>query len=175
MNIMVLGCSGGGKSTTATKLGEVFGLRVIHLDLILWKSGWVRRDDDEIALLAHEAFAEGGWVSDGNHSNAKFDERVKRADMLVWVDMPRWRCLVNIVKRVWKYRGKSRPSMTEGCPERLNWEFILWVWNFNKNRGKKIAALFEQQKLNKRLYRLRNYHELNKFLADVKKGNGFQR
>lgn len=174
MNIMVLGCSGGGKSITAFKLAEMFDLRVIHFDLLLWKPGWVRRDDEEINQMAEVAFRADGWVSDGNHSKAQFDERVKRADMLVWVDMPRWRCIMNISTRVWKYRGKSRPSMTEGCPERLNLEFFLWVWNFNKNRGQKIEKLFEKMQSEKRLYRLKNYTELNEFLNNMQKEAGFQ-
>lgn len=127
MNIMVLGCSGGGKSTTAAKLAEIFDLRVLHLDLYLWKSGWVQRDSEEIRALILPEIKLAGWVTDGNHSNGCYAERLEAADMLVWVDMPRWRCMLNILIRVWKYRGKTRPSMTEGCPERLDLEFTVYV------------------------------------------------
>jgi hypothetical protein len=24
--------------------------------------------------------------------------------------------------------------MGDGCPERFDWEFLKWVWNFNKNK-----------------------------------------
>lgn len=174
MNIMVLGCSGGGKSTTAAKLAEIFDLRVLHLDLYLWKSGWMQRDADEMKSLVLPEIMKDGWVTDGNHSNGCYAERLKRADMLVWVDMPRWRCMLNIFVRVWKYRGKSRPSMTEGCPERLNWEFLVYVWNFKRIKGRKLEILFEQVKDEKRLYRLVNYAELNVFLINMQKEADFQ-
>lgn len=175
MNIMVLGCSGGGKSTTAAKLAEIFDLKPIHLDLFLWKSGWVQRGQDEMAILLKQEFANDGWVSDGNHRAWGYDERVARADMLVWVDMPRWRCMFNIFYRVWKYRGKSRPSMTEGCPDRLNWEFTVYVWNFKYNRGRKLAELFKRLNGQKRLYQLRTYKELNEFLKNMQKESDLQR
>ena len=30
------------------------------------------------------------------------------------------------------YRGHSRPDMTEGCPERLDGEFLLYILNFRR-------------------------------------------
>lgn len=174
MNIMVLGCSGGGKSTTAAKLAEIFDLRAIHLDLYLWKAGWVQRDTEDIQALLLPEIEKDGWVTDGNHSNGCYAERLEKTDMLVWVDMPRWRCMLNIFLRVWKYRGKTRPSMTEGCPERFDWEFAVYVWNFKHNKGKRLAELFEQVKHEKRLYRLKNYDELNQFLSEMTRESDFQ-
>ena len=29
--------------------------------------------------------------------------------------------------------GKNRPDMPEGCPERFDWEFVKFIWDFNKN------------------------------------------
>jgi hypothetical protein len=34
-----------------------------------------------------------------------------------------------------KSRGRVRPDMGEGCPERFDWEFIKYTWNFKKNQG----------------------------------------
>ncbi|MDP2124712.1 MAG: topology modulation protein, partial [Parvibaculum sp.] len=45
--ILVIGCSGGGKSTLARALGEKLALPVVHLDVLFWKPGWVESSYDE--------------------------------------------------------------------------------------------------------------------------------
>ncbi len=39
--VAVVGCGGAGKSTLATALGRLTGLRVVHLDRHYWQPGWV--------------------------------------------------------------------------------------------------------------------------------------
>ena len=36
-------------------------------------------------------------------------------------------------QRILSNRGKVRPDMPAGCPERFDWEFVKWIWNFNEN------------------------------------------
>lgn len=41
-----------------------------------------------------------------------------------------------------EYRGRTRPDMTEGCPEQVDGEFREWVENFNTTvRGEMLAAM----------------------------------
>ena len=40
------------------------------------------------------------------------------------------------------HRGRSRPDMTEGCPERLDREFLLYILNFRRAwRQRNASAL----------------------------------
>ena len=39
------------------------------------------------------------------------------------------------VRRVLAHRGRTRSDMTEGCPERLSWEFLLYTIRFG-GRGR---------------------------------------
>ena len=51
--IMVMGCSGGGKSTLSQKIAARFGLAYLSIDRdVLWLPGWVQRDRDEQRALA---------------------------------------------------------------------------------------------------------------------------
>lgn len=34
--------------------------------------------------------------------------------------------------------------MGEGCPERFDWEFMKFIWNFNKNNRPGLIALLDQ-------------------------------
>ena len=46
--ILVVGCSGGGKSTLSLKIAKRFGLPYISLDRdVFWLPGWVARDRAE--------------------------------------------------------------------------------------------------------------------------------
>ena len=168
---MVLGCSGGGKSTLANALASITGLRAVHMDLMFWKPNWVERSKPEIMQMVLNELKHDGWVFDGNHSSTHA-HRLEHADMIIWVDIARWRCLFNIFLRLWKYRGRHRPSITEGCHERVEWDFLKYIWDFNKVRGPKIAKLLEQVKDSKQTVRLRNYAEMNVFIEEMKKQYG---
>jgi adenylate kinase family enzyme len=61
-------------------------------------------------------------------------ERVARCDTIIYLDFSRFACLRGVLKRVLTTYGKVRPDMGDGCPERFDWEFMKWVWNFNKNK-----------------------------------------
>ncbi len=171
-NIMVLGCSGGGKSTLTANLAEITRLRAVHLDHYLWLPNWVQRSRKEMQSLVDKEILEDGWITDGNHSASNYNLRVKRANMLIWVDISRWRCLLNIFMRVWKYRGRTRPSMTAGCLERLDMEFLLYVWNFKKTRGTALERLFEVEKQTKHCIRLKTYADINAFEKKMKQDYG---
>ena len=43
MKIAILGTSGSGKSTLAKRLGEAYGLPVLHMDTVHFLPGWVER------------------------------------------------------------------------------------------------------------------------------------
>lgn len=79
------------------------------------------------------------WLIDGNYGGT-LDLRLAAADAVVFLDTPRLRCLVRIVRRALKHRGRSRDDMTPGCPERLTWEFVRWVWSYPATRRPRILS-----------------------------------
>ena len=67
------------------------------------------------------------WVMDGNYS-ATFDLRMPRAEALVFLDIPVWRCLAGVYGRAWRHRGRVRPNLPDGCPERWpDGRFLHWI------------------------------------------------
>lgn len=139
--ILVIGSPGAGKSTLSHELAARTGLPLFHLDKLFWLSGWVERDRDEGRAELAEVLAGERWIIDGNYGST-LPMRIARADTVVWLDYPTWRCLGRVFKRWWQYRGKARPDMTEGCPENLNLEFLLYVLNFrNAWQHRNAAAL----------------------------------
>ena len=141
--VVILGCPGSGKSTLARALGEKTGLPVIHGDKLFWQSGWVESTKEEIDSKLTEAAKEDNWIIDGNYMRT-LPYRLDRSDTIFYLDLPRWVCISSVLRRILTAKGKTRPDLPEGCPERIEWEFLCWVWNFNKTKRKKLYSLLEQ-------------------------------
>ena len=53
--------------------------------------------------------------------------------------------LLGVLKRVIKGYGKTRSDMGGNCPERLDFEFLKFVWNFNQNNRERYLKLLSEQ------------------------------
>lgn len=129
--IAVIGCSGAGKSTLAQAIAAATGLPVVHLDQEYWLPCWVEPDRDAWQARLAEIAARPVWVIDGQYG-ASLTERLRRADLAIFLDLPTRVCLWRIVKRWFHLRGRVRPDMGDGCPEKIDAEFIHWVATFRR-------------------------------------------
>lgn len=162
---MVIGSGGAGKSTFSRRLGRLTGLPVIHLDSIFWRPNWERTPEAEWEAKVRELAAGDAWIMDGNFGGTR-EIRLRAADTVILLDIPRLTCIYRIFKRVIMYRGKSRPDMAEGCKEKVDLEFFLWVWNY-KNAGGKRAKAEISQLVDKDVVILRSSREIDQFLNDL--------
>lgn len=117
--VLVVGCSGAGKSVFARQLGEILNLPVIHLDRLQWLAGWIPRDKEEFRRLQLDAMEGSSWIVDGNYG-ATLDLRVPKEDTIFWLDYPGALCLYRAIKRYATYKHKVREDMGAGCSERLD-------------------------------------------------------
>lgn len=130
--ILIIGCPGSGKSTLARALGDKLDLTVVHLDRLWWTAGWKNVTQEEFDSRLAMALNMDQWIIDGNYSRT-MEARLEKCDTIIYLDFSRWQCLLGNFQRYLKNRGSVRPDMGPGCPERLNWEHLKFVWNFNKN------------------------------------------
>jgi adenylate kinase family enzyme len=93
--------------------------------------------------------------------------RFAAADTIIFLDFPLWTCLWGIFRRWLMYAGRTRPDMTEGCTEKLDWDFILWVINFHLKKKNGINEKLHKYSEGKDIFILRNRKEVNKFIAGV--------
>jgi adenylate kinase family enzyme len=86
------------------------------------------------------------------------DIRFAAADTVIWLDFNRYLCFWRVFQRYLKYPGKTRPDMAANCPERLNPEFLQYVWNFPQLHRPKITNKLSkyQQQENKQIIILQN-------------------
>lgn len=136
--IVIIGYSGSGKSTLARQLGKQQECEVLHLDCIHWMPGWKERDKSEVKQIVTDFLdSHDSWVIDGNYSYACLDRRINEATRIVSLNFPVHICLYRVLKRYFSNRGKSRKSMTDGCEEKIDWEFFWWVVHKGRNKAKK--------------------------------------
>ena len=155
--VLVIGPCGSGKSTLARELAPRLDLPLIHMDQLGWQSGWVETDKHELVRLVDEAVSGERWLIDGNYGSV-LSQRLARADTVLYLDFPVMLCLGRLFRRIRSMRGRSRPDMPEGCPERFDFEFFLYVPNWNLGpRPRTEAAIAPWQD---KVVRLRNPAEL---------------
>jgi adenylate kinase family enzyme len=166
--ILVIGSGGAGKSTVARRLGKLLDLEVNHLDKFFWKPGWVESPNDEWLQTVTELINRDSWIIDGNYGGT-LPLRLQKCDTIVFLDMPRLLCLWRIVKRNFQYRRGTRPDMAEGCAEKLDFEFVSWVWNYSRTTRPKVVRLIREHSEGKRVVWLRSRREVEKFLFDPRR------
>ena len=123
---------------------------------------------EEFDERLNNALALDSWIIDGNYSRT-MDARLAKCDTIIWLDFSRWACLWGMFQRVILNHGKVRPDMAEGCPERFDFEFLKWVWNFNKNKREKYYRLLNEAEGVETIV-LKNRRAVRQFLKMIDEG-----
>jgi adenylate kinase family enzyme len=151
--VAVIGCGGAGKTVLARRLGEVLALPVVHSDLHrpLWDEHGDQIAGDE-------------WVIDGMRLGM-LDERLARADTVVFLDRGPLACYWGILRRRLRYRGGLHAD--DGVADFVNWEFIRWVWTFRRKHRPRVLELLERHATSTAVVVLRSYAESDAFVERV--------
>ena len=137
--VLVIGPCGSGKSTLARELAPRLGLPLVHMDQLGWQSGWVETEKADLRARINDIVARDAWLIEGNYGST-LGPRLDRADTVLYLDFPIRLCLRRLVTRIATNRGRSRPDMPEGCPERLDLAFLLYVMAWNRGPGPRTEA-----------------------------------
>ena len=165
--ILVVGCSGGGKSTLSGVISSKLGLPAIHLDVEFWKPGWTETPRDMFRKKVEALSARDQWVMDGTFSGS-FDIRFPRADLVVVIDLPRLTCLWRAVTRVIKYRkSDNRPDMAEGCGEKFDLDFYKYIWTFKSKVNPHIEAALDKFNMREHVVYLKTQQEIDDFIQTL--------
>jgi len=165
--ILIIGSGGAGKSTLARRLGETLSLEVIHLDKLHWLPGWTQPSKDEWRKIVERELQKSEWVMDGNFGGT-MEMRLKACDTVIFLDFSRTVCIYRVFKRWLKYRNTHRPDMTEGCNEKVDLEFLGWIWNFPQTTKPTIEERLKILGRGKTIFRLKSKREVEEFFAKLK-------
>lgn len=164
--VLVMGCSGSGKTTFARALADRLALPYVSIDALFWKPGWREPDMPAFSEAMVRVAAGPAWVIDGNYIRHGAGElRRQRADAVLWFDLPRITCLTGIMRRILSSYGEVRPEMAPGCPERLDWSFLRYVWTYRREQRPKLLAYFQGLRPDQRLVGFTSRRQAQDFLA----------
>lgn len=162
--VAVVGPGGAGKSAFSVELAERAGLPLVHLDRHFWRPGWVRTPRGEWRALQETLFSDPNWIADGNYQGT-YDIRLRRADTLVILALPRFSCVAGALRRLLKNWGQA--VQAEGCPERFDVDYLRWIWRYpDEGRSRLDAAIAEHGK-HLHIVELRSRSEAKAFLVGL--------
>lgn len=169
MKIMVMGSAGAGKSTVARQLGQAYDIPVFHLDRCFWKPGWNMSTQEEQSAIHKTLMNKNAWVIDGNYTTF-FKERAEQTDKIIYLNLNRWHCFYRVLKRYVTNRGNTRSDMGEGCEEKFDLEFLVWIWNYHAKKKRKWIKHLETIE-DKQVIVLNGSRSVNRYLNHLSEGN----
>jgi len=111
--VCVLGNIASGKSFLASRISDALGLPIAHLDQLYWRPGWSHVSRAEFLTRQRELLAEDRWIIDGTFSEFGLDDRFRRADAVVFLDVGATTCLRRALAR----RGDRRTDLPDGADD----------------------------------------------------------
>ncbi len=167
MKIAILGHSGSGKSTLAKQLARIYKIPMLFLDTIQFKSDWKERDLEESRNLVAEFMKLDSWVIDGNYTKFFQSERLLAADKIIYMDFPRRVCLYRVLKRYFEFKNQSRDSISNGCIEKIDFEFIWWILHEGRTKSRRDHYKRMIEDYNDKTIVLKSKKQVDAFLLTI--------
>jgi len=165
--VLVMGCSGSGKTTFARALAGRLALPYVSVDRLFWQPGWREPDKEAFAARLMQAAEKPAWVMDGDFIRHAGEFRRARAQAIVWFDLPRGVCMTGVLRRIATTHGRVRPDMAPGCPERFDWDFLKYVWTYRDVMRPRLAAYCASLRADQRLVVFKTRAQAGAFLASA--------
>jgi adenylate kinase family enzyme len=166
--IVVTGPAGAGKSGLARELGGLLGVRVLHLDTLFWKPGWVPTERSEFEAMQRRELAGDSWIADAQYDDM-LPDWVEAADTVVFVDASLLRCLWRVGRRrLNRHARVGTPSGSEpGALHRALLKFVRNQWRYRTRVRRDLLAELAREREERRVVVLRRGSDAAAFLASV--------
>ena len=156
--VLVIGCSGAGKSTFARRLRDITGLPLYYLDRLWHKADRTHITREEFDRVLAEWLARPAWIIDGDYSRT-LPQQLEACDTVFFLDFPLEVCLAGVENR----RGVQRPDMP-WVEEELNAEFLQYILDFGRDQLPIVTALLERYRGRRKIITFHSRAEADNYL-----------
>ena len=172
LKILIIGCSGSGKSTLARELVKSLELPVLHLDRIWHATNYDEEGKQYLKQTQLDFINDNeNFIIDGNYSGT-VDLRIPHANLIIWFRIPRCVSMYRVIKRTLK--GKlglaKRSDMADEFKEKFDreyFEFLKFVWNFEKKNIPKLEAALEKRNADCKIVVIKNKKDKENLLKEL--------
>lgn len=146
--VLVAGASGAGKTTVAAAVAGALGLPHVELDALFHGPDWTPRPSfraDVERLAARDA-----WVTEWQYDAVR-DLLAARADLLVWLDLPRSTVMAQLVRRTVVRRVQSAELWNGNREAPLRTFFtdpehvVRWAWTSYAPARTRVQVLAQRR------------------------------
>ena len=159
--VLVIGCSGAGKSTFAKRLHGIVGLPLIHLDLIWHRADRTVISREEFDARLSEILKGDEWIIDGDYGRT-LETRLARCDCVYFLDYPLEVCLSGVEARI----GQPRSDMP-WVEQDFDADFRQWILQFPEKKRPRILELLEQYGEGKEIFVFHTREESDAYLKTL--------
>jgi adenylate kinase family enzyme len=144
--VLVAGTSGAGKSTLARAIAGRLELPYVEIDSLFHGPGWTERGSFDADV---ERFsAQPRWVTEWQYPAVRA-MLAERADLMVWLDLPRWTVMRQVVGRTVRRRlrreqlwaGNLEPPFRTILTDREH--IVRWAWTSHGRGAQRVMSLAE--------------------------------
>lgn len=169
--IVIVGNAGSGKTTLACTLQRKLTLPLYHLDQYYWLPNWQRIDFAKFQEAHDKICLQEAWIIEGPIYKNTLQQRIALANVVIFLDIPRYVCLLRILKRSIVNWGKDMPGSPADCKQQIlsfkSAHFFTWVWRFNKKYKSMISNILDEVKDTKQVYILTSTNDIKHFVDSL--------
>ena len=165
--VLVAGTSGAGKTTVAARIATVLEVPHVEIDALFHGPGWTPRPS--FVADVHRFAAQSTWVTEWQYAPVRA-HLADRADLLVWLDLPRTRVMRQVIRRT-LFRRLRREVLWHGNleppfrtilsdPEHI----VRWAWSTHHQTSTRVTDLLRERP-DLTVVRLRSRAEVSRWLT----------
>jgi len=146
--ILVAGTAGAGKTTLAARIAVALAVPHVEIDALFHGPGWAPRPT--FADDVHRFTGDPAWATEWQYGAVR-DHLAARADLLVWLDLPRWLVTVRVVRRTLVRRlrrqelwnGNLEPPLRSFLTD--DEHIVRWAWRTHPGTARDVARVLARQ------------------------------
>lgn len=163
--IAIVGITGAGKSTLSRRISKKTGLPVYHMDTLFWRGEWQEVPEKEYVEAHQKILRENDrWIIEGWVSEAMAD-RLRQADLIIYLDYPGWLAAAHYVERWQKHRIVARPELPKESRDRF--KFRRFFLSFFRSERPQIEKALLQAADPAKIVRITSMEQMEDYLESV--------